>query len=73
MKLFWELFERARLRRTLAALGDWEPPADPFIPVREPKRRSPGDRGTAVAVAEPDPSVFVSARGERLRPERDRN
>jgi hypothetical protein len=70
MKLFWELFERARLRRTLAALGDWEPPADPFIPVREPKRRAPGDRGSAVALAEPDPAVFVSARGPLLR---DRN
>jgi hypothetical protein len=67
MKLFWQLFEKARLRRALAALGDWEPPADPFIPVREPKRRAPGDRGAAVAVAEPNPPVFVSAVAHPVR------
>jgi hypothetical protein len=67
MKLFWKLFEQARMRRALMALGDWEPPPDPFIPVREPRRRSPDDRGTAVAVAEPDPPVFVAAVGDSVR------
>jgi hypothetical protein len=69
MKLFWQLFEKARIRRALMALGQWEPPADPLIPVRQPRHRSPGDRGSAVAVAEPDPPVFVHAAG-RLPPER---
>jgi hypothetical protein len=69
LQFFKQLFDRARMRRALAALDQWDPPADPTIPVREPRRRPPTDRGTTVAVAEPDPPQFVSAAG-RLRPER---
>jgi len=32
-------------------------PEDPVTPVREPVHRRPGGRGTAVAVAEPDPPL----------------
>lgn len=48
-----------RLARRLIGRGGWrgpfaEPPYDPHAPVREPRRRGPGGRDTAVAVAEPE-------------------
>jgi hypothetical protein len=41
------------------------PAQDPFAAVREPRRRNPGGRSSAVAVAEPEPSVAVRAIGSR--------
>lgn len=67
LQLFRQLFDKARVRRALTTLDDWDPPADPTIAVREPRRRSPNDRGTAVAVVEPDPPQFVRAAGAPLR------
>ena len=47
-------------------------PRDPYAGVREPRRRPPGGRGSAVAVAEPEPDQFVRAIGTLLRRERSR-
>ena len=53
------------LRRIFAQLLNsqppLDPPLDPYAAVREPRRRSPGGRGSAVAVAEPGPSTSVDA------------
>lgn len=60
-------------RRVLAALlqqrGPADPPADPYAAVREPHHRGPGGRGSAVAVAEPEPRQDALAVGHL----RDRN
>jgi hypothetical protein len=44
-----------RLFRSLFG-GSWpiEPPVDPCVGVRQPKRRGPPERRSAVAVEEPD-------------------
>ena len=52
------MFESAR--RALALLltrfrPPASPPEDPYVSVREPRRRGPGGRSAAVAVREPDP------------------
>ena len=39
------------------------PPDAPFASVREPRRRGPGGRSTAAAVAEPEEGIFVQATG----------
>ena len=62
------MFESAR--RALALLlthfrPPASPPEDPYAPVREPRRLSPGGRSAAVAVPEPEPeegSDLVSCR-----------
>ena len=41
---------------------------DPPIGVREPRRRGPGGRSSAVAVDEPHESLFVRAHGEDNSP-----
>jgi hypothetical protein len=47
------------LRRVVVALLNrfrpFRPPQDPYAAVREPRRRNPGGRSSAVAVAEPEP------------------
>jgi hypothetical protein len=49
-----------RLATRLLGRRNWpggpfaEPPYDPDAPVREPRRRGPDGRNTAVAVAEPE-------------------
>jgi hypothetical protein len=58
--------------KTLAARLGWRhfgglpdhPFEDPYAHVREPRRRGPGGRSTAVAVAEPEerPVVWADAR-----------
>jgi hypothetical protein len=44
-----------------------EPPSDPFARVREPHRRKPGGRSSAVALLEPEPPQLVTATGRRWR------
>jgi len=41
---------------------------DPPLGVREPRRRGPGGRSSAVAVDEPHESLFVRAHGENISP-----
>ena len=59
--------------RSLAARLAWrhgrlppEFPDDPYAEVREPRRRGPGGKSTAVSVAEPEerPVVWADARRE---------
>jgi hypothetical protein len=66
---------RERLTRSLQHLRSWlassddplgSPPEDPYAHVRVPRRRSPGGRSSAVAVAEPEPSINVRAQGEPM-------
>jgi len=55
------------IRRIVAALLNrlrpFNPPADPYAAVPEPRRRNPGGRSSAVALAEPEPSRRVRAVG----------
>jgi hypothetical protein len=39
------------------------PPQDPYAAVREPRRHNPTGRGSAVALAEPEPRKGVEAVG----------
>ena len=48
-----------------------EPPPDPFAGVREPHRRKPGGRSSAVALAEPEPAQLVNATGRLWRQSHD--
>ena len=59
------------LRRLAAAVmhrrrpfHPFNPPSDPYLAVREPRRRTPGGRSSAVAVEEPPPSSHVRAVGK---------
>jgi hypothetical protein len=53
------------VRRIVAALlgklPPFSPPEDPYAAVREPRRRTPGGRSSAVALAEPEPRRRVRA------------
>ena len=53
------------IRRAIAALLNrfrpFKPPHDPYAGVRQPRRRDPGGRSSAIAVAEPEPRTHVSA------------
>ena len=53
------------VRRIVAALLNkyrpFNPPDDPYAAVPEPRRRNPGGRSSAVALAEPEPSGRVRA------------
>jgi len=58
------------LRRLAAAVMNrrrpfhpFNPPSDPYLAVREPRRRTPGGRSSSVAVEEPPPSSTVRAVG----------
>jgi hypothetical protein len=58
------------LRRLAAAVmhrrrpfHPFNPPSDPYVGVREPRRPTPGGRSSAVAVEEPPPSSRVRAVG----------
>jgi len=42
-----------------------EPPEDPYADVREPRRRGPGGKSTAVALAEPEEWPVARADGRR--------
>jgi hypothetical protein len=59
------------LRVIVARLWQRHPPGsapydDPFVGVREPRRRRPGGRSSAVAISEPEPEQDVRLIG-RLR------
>lgn len=45
------------------------PPGDPYAHVREPRKRGPGGRHSAVAVVEPEPDRLIDATG-RARDDR---
>jgi hypothetical protein len=63
------------LRRLLGSRpGGFDPSPDPEAWVREPKRRGPTGRGSAVAVKEPEPDAFLTAIGDSsaARTTRDR-
>ena len=47
--------------RVLTRMPPLDLPGDPDTAVREPRRRNPSGRGSAVAVEEPDPPVTVRA------------
>ena len=47
--------------RVLTRMPPLDLPGDPDTAVREPRRRNPAGRGSAVAVEEPDPPVTVRA------------
>ena len=57
------------LRRLAAAVmhrppfHPFNPPSDPYLAVREPRRQTPGGRSSAVAVEEPPPPSHVRAVG----------
>jgi len=53
------------LRRLLGSRpGGVDPSPDPGVWVREPKRRGPTGRGSAVAVKEPEPDTSLTASGD---------
>lgn len=60
-----------RLRRLAARLMSrgWpspDAPEDPFVGVREPRRRGPGGRSAAVALMEPEPDRSIEATGRNV-------
>jgi hypothetical protein len=55
----------AALLNRLRPLG---PPEDPYAAVREPRRRNPTGRSSAVALAEPEPRKRVRAGGTSVNP-----
>ena len=58
-----------------AFLRGWRPPSgptpDPFAGVREPHRRKPGGRNSAIALMEPEPPQLVGAIGSLWRQNRN--
>ena len=63
--MFFERLKRiaARLMGLRGPL--FGPPLDPYAGVREPRKRGPAGRGSAVAVMEPEPDPSVVAIGRR--------
>jgi hypothetical protein len=53
----------AAVLRRQSPFHPFNPPSDPYAAVREPRRRSPGGRSSAVAVEEPPPASAVQAIG----------
>ena len=53
------------IRRMVAAFLNrhrpFSPPDDPYASVREPLRRGPGGRSSAIALAEPEPARRLGA------------
>ena len=48
-------FVRRLVAALLKRLRPFSPPEDPYAAVREPRRRNPNGRSSAVALAEPEP------------------
>lgn len=61
-------FVRRMVAALLNRLRPFRPPEDPYAAVREPRRRNPSGRTSAVALAEPEPPKRVRVAGtERTR------
>jgi hypothetical protein len=56
-------FVRRMVAALLNRLGPSGPPEDPYAAVREPRRRNPSGRSSAIALAEPEPQKPVRAVG----------
>ena len=56
-------FVRRMISALLNRLGPSSPPEDPYAAVREPRRRNPSGRSSAIALAEPEPQKPVQAAG----------
>jgi len=54
-------FIRRIVASLLNRLRPFSPPDDPYASVREPLRRNPGGRSSAIALAEPEPPGRVRA------------
>lgn len=61
MKLSRELIRRALSNLARLRLPDSGGPSEPLIPVRQPRRRGPGDRDAAASVPEPDEDLSTRA------------
>ena len=66
------MFQNQRMLDYLRRLAAWlrsapggpdGPPQDPYAPVFEPRRRTPGGRSSAIALAEPEPPSMGVAIG----------
>jgi hypothetical protein len=55
----------AKFRERLS--GAPPPGDDPLSAVREPRHKRPGGRGSAVAVAEPEPDRMLNAEGRMVK------
>ena len=57
------MFETARraLALLLTRFRPASPPEDPYVSVREPRRRGPGGRSAVVAMREPEPDRTTDA------------
>ena len=60
------------LKQFAARLVNWIPPSpgpseDPYVGVREPRKRGPAGRTSSVAVKEPEPDQSVDAAGRSWR------
>lgn len=56
-------FVRRLVAALLNRLRPFGPAQDPYASVREPRRRNPRGRDSAVALAEPEPRTHVRAVG----------
>ena len=54
---------RLMVAAILRRLGEYNAPEDPYVAVREPRRRTPGGRSSSVALAEPEPLKHIRAVG----------
>ena len=61
-------FVRRMVADLLNRLWPSSPPEDPYAAVREPRRRNPGGRSSAMALAEPEPQRTVWAAGRAEPP-----
>jgi hypothetical protein len=63
----FEYLKALAARLTRQGFGGWPPlppSEDPYAGVREPRRRGPGGKSTALAIAEPDEQISTRAYGK---------
>ena len=65
--MFFERLKRIAARLMGRGGPLLEPPMDPYVGVREPRKRGPAGRHSAAAVMEPDPDRSVTAAGRSWR------